>query len=275
MTTKEEMRVLRHIRRCAGRVLEGATQGKALVEVDQRGTVAIASASLERLCLDGTLRLTGQRIELTELGTARLERAAKASSREGEGMDGLARRDLRTTRVAMNGHDAEVVVNLLESPLRDIARRKDRQGRNFLAAREVEAGERLRRDYERGQLMPRLGANWEASVSSGRRDGTGGIAELTDAALSARLRVDKGLEAVGPELAGVLVDVCCFLKGMETLEFERSWPARSGKVVLRTALRMLARHYWPESGRARNASPLHWGGENYRPTSFSPEAKPG
>ena len=45
------------------------------------------------------------------------------------------------------------------------------QGRRsrFSAASEYQAGERLRADFTRGQMMPRLGANWEASVASGRR----------------------------------------------------------------------------------------------------------
>jgi hypothetical protein len=110
-----------------------------------------------------------------------------------------------------------------------------------------------------------MGANWVASVSSGRRDG--GVAELTDAALAARIRVDHAIRAVGPELSGILIDVCCFLKGMETVEMERGWPARSAKIVLKTALGILSRHYNPDSGRAaRPRQMLHWGAADYRPS---------
>ena len=88
---------------------------------------------------------------------------------------------------------------------------------------------------------------------------------LTDAALAARMRVEKAVRAVGPELSGVLIDVCCFLKGMETVEMERGWPVRSAKVVLKTALGALSRHYNPESG-TRHRPMLHWGADDYRPS---------
>lgn len=163
------------------------------------------------------------------------------------------------------GADGELAINLNESPLGQIAKRKDKQGKSFLNEIEVRAGERLRSDYTRGQLMPRLGANWEARVSSGRRGGAGGVAELTDTALAARMRVEKAIVAVGPELSGVLVDVCCFLKGLELVEAERLWPARSAKIVLKAALGALSRHYEPPRTRSKQQI-QHWGSDGYRPS---------
>ncbi|HEX2146380.1 MAG TPA: DUF6456 domain-containing protein [Pseudorhizobium sp.] len=69
---------------------------------------------------------------------------------------------------------------------------------------------------------------------------------------------------MGPELAGVAVDVCCFSKGLETVERERQWPVRSGKLMLRTALLALSRHYAPPP-RASGRTSHHWGAAGYRP----------
>lgn len=149
-------------------------------------------------------------------------------------------------------------INQSESPLTALARIKGRSGAPFLDPSQVDAGERLRVDFTRGQMQPALGQRWEP-VRSGRQSGAvGGAADLTEAAMSARLRVDMALQDVGPELSGVLLDVCCFLKGLAEVERERQWPARSAKLMLRTALAVLARHYaMPRRSSRQPAPPPH------------------
>jgi hypothetical protein len=84
--------------------------------------------------------------------------------------------------------------------------------------------------------------------------------------IAAKERVARALEAVGLELAGVLVDVCCELKGLEEAERNGGWPQRAGKVVLQIALK-LARHYGIEPAhRAAHRRMRHWGSEDYRPS---------
>jgi hypothetical protein len=156
---------------------------------------------------------------------------------------------------------ARALVDAEESPLAWLARRK------LVGPAEFEAGERLRRDLDMGAMLPRVTANWSANVSSGARSARG--ADITDMALAARQRANKALAAAGPDFSGLLVDVCGFLKGLETIESERGWPRRSGKVVLSLALGALARHYGIAAearGPARAKGLRHWGVEDYRPT---------
>jgi hypothetical protein len=137
-----------------------------------------------------------------------------------------------------------VVVDETESPLSWLASRRGRDGRALIEAHQLEAGERLRADFTRANLMPRITSDWSNPSSVGRRARSGERADLlTDTIVASRQRVNQKVDAVGPEFAGLLVDVCCFLKGLEAIERERAWPSRSGKVVLQLALDRLARHY--------------------------------
>jgi uncharacterized protein DUF6456 len=156
-----------------------------------------------------------------------------------------------------------------ETPLQWLRRRKDKSGRPLLTEVQFEAGEKLAEDYWHAQLMPRVTANWSAPAPGARtrRSAPGTGVEMRDAVVAARQRVDRALMAVGPEMAGLLVDVCCHETGLETAERSAGWPCRSGKVVLDIALTTLARHYGlipPE--RPLAARLRHWGDADFRPT---------
>jgi len=168
--------------------------------------------------------------------------------------------------------DGGPAVNEAESPLARLFLRKDSNGKAWLDADQFEAGERLRRDFERGGLQPRISANWTASVG-GRGRGAGAASELSDFALDCRRRVNAAIEALEPSLAGVALDICCFLKGLEQVERERRWPPRSAKLMLRTALSVLADHYGLRAGRAQ-ARMRHWGEADYRPSLPAREGLP-
>jgi hypothetical protein len=137
---------------------------------------------------------------------------------------------------------SRVTVNDSESPLAWLARRKGRDGRTMIGHAQFIAGEKLRADFTRGHLAPRVTSSW-SGIARGKNCGGGDAGTMTDAVIAARQRVRLALDACGPELSGVLMDVCCFLRGLEDVERERGWPARSAKVVLQLALDRLARHY--------------------------------
>ena len=168
--------------------------------------------------------------------------AAKAPPARG-GIDPLRARHLEIARRQLkeDGGVSEVMVDEAESPLAWLARRKGRDGRALIEPVQLLAGERLRAEFTRANMMPRITSNWGASVATGPRGAS--PASFTDAMIGARQRVRTALDAVGPEFAGLLVDVCCFLKRLEQVETERSWPPRSAKVVLQLGLDRLARHY--------------------------------
>ncbi len=173
-------------------------------------------------------------------------------------------REIETATVAVDGMRQAVRVNQLESPLGAAARLKEKSGQPFLPPQAIMAGERLHADFTRANLQPRLTMTYEPRLSTRTRGGAGGAADLSDSAMSARFRVGKAMEAIGPELCGVALDVCCFQKGLEIVERERQWPARSAKLMLRTALMALARHYAPPPPAATRKNHA-WGAEGYRP----------
>jgi hypothetical protein len=149
--------------------------------------------------------------------------------------------DLATRVIAEGDAIAHVLVDESESPLAWLARRKGRDGRPMIASEEFIAGEKLRADFTRAQMSPRITSNW--SAPTGRAAPGSGAGEMTDAIVAARQRVRLAMQACGPEFSGLLLDVCCFLRGLEDIERERNWPQRSGKIVLQLGLARLARHY--------------------------------
>lgn len=222
--------------------------------------------ALEREGLLATVPIErgGRRIELSETGRARLRRITAPDAADPfRGQHG----DLATRVLG----EASGVVEAAESPLCWLARRRDKQGRAYLSPARVAAGERLRADFTRGELMPSVTSNWAIGRVSGGLGSMrpGGIDDPTDRAVAARRRVHVALDAVGSDLAGLLVDVCCFLKGLETVESERRWPARSAKVVLDIALGRLAAHYGLTDeavGPGRSRRIEQWGTPDHRPT---------
>jgi hypothetical protein len=213
------------------------------------------------------LERDGRHLVLSDAGRAWLRRgeAAGDAFRQQHQLRSAALKEIEGVR-------RPVVVNEAESPLGWLKSRKDRNGAPLIADHQYQAGERLRADYWFARLSPRVTANWSALAPSdrSRRAAPSDPAAMRDNVIAAKERVTRALMAVGPELAGVLVDICCELKGLEEAEKGRGWPQRAGKVVLQIALTRLARHYGldiADEGRRRGGERVrHWGSEDYRPT---------
>lgn len=130
---------------------------------------------------------------------------------------------------------------LSESPLVALSRRRDRDGKPFLSDALVNAGERLREDFELAQMDSRTTQNWDSFLTAGT--GRGLTAGTNMGPSDARARVAAALGHLGPGLSDVVLRCCCYLEGLETTEKRLGWSARSGKIVLRIALMRLSRHY--------------------------------
>ena len=127
-----------------------------------------------------------------------------------------------------------VTVNIAESPLAWL------HAHGHLDARLFEAGEALRRDYERAQLGPNVTMRWDPV----RIKGTGeqGLTQ-SERTVAARARFHGALAQAGRGLEDILWRVVCAGESLPVAEKTLAWPTRSGKLVLRLALDRVADFY--------------------------------
>ena len=130
-----------------------------------------------------------------------------------------------------------VTVNAAESPLGWLL------ARGLVSRRQYDAGERLRSDWERAQLAPRMTMSWNAAPVARGRGGSAPTPDLTGSQLDAKCRFDAAIEAAGAGLADILWRVVCAGEGMRDAESALGWPARAGKLVLSLALDRVADYY--------------------------------
>ena len=213
---------------------------------------------------EGLVLTSGGRLRLSSAGQSFLRRRLAEGDGFQEQHQERTHRDVETG----GGRRERLLVNDSESPLQWLRRRHGKDGKPMLDEAQFKAGERLRTDFEFGAMAPRVGASWGLSGASGAARGpSSDPAGIRDDVLAARERVRRALAAVGPELAHVLVEVCCHLRGLSDVEGKAGWPQRSGKLVLTLALTALARHFGLIGRETpRKSGPmLHWGGDGYRP----------
>lgn len=130
-----------------------------------------------------------------------------------------------------------VTVNLAESPLGWLF------ARGHLSIRQFDAGERLRVDYERACLGPRITMSWDAAPVARGRGGSGPGSDPTAVQIDSKARFDAALKLAGPGLSDILWRVVCAGEGMREAESALGWPTRAGKLVLTLALDRVADFY--------------------------------
>ena len=130
-----------------------------------------------------------------------------------------------------------VRVNLAESPLGWL------HAHGHIDARQYQAGERLRTDFEMARLGPAVTMRWDAVPISGTRRGAVDHLEAGERQIFAKRRFDDALAVIGSDLNDVAWRVICVGESVPAAERALGWPARSGKLVLRLALDRLANHY--------------------------------
>ena len=130
-----------------------------------------------------------------------------------------------------------VTVNAAESPLGWLL------ARGLVSQRQYDAGERLRADWERAQLAPRVTMAWDSAPVARARGGSAAAPDLNGAQLDAKRRFNAAVERAGPGLSDILWRVVCAGEGMRDAETALGWPARAGKLVLSLALDRVADYY--------------------------------
>lgn len=216
--------------------------------------VAMARRDVVRMMLSQELiarrhaQSRAAKYQITDMGRARLARLtgrdrAKSAPQDGPGAFAYQHQLDGERRIAdeITGKPRNQRVNIGESPLGWLARRRGTDGAPFLTSAEIEAGERLRENFERAQIGPKIAQNWSsfltpASSAPGARSPAMGPVD-------ARRRFAAALDALGPGLSDIALRACCFLEGLESAERRMGWSARSGKVVLKIALQRLVAHY--------------------------------
>lgn len=220
----------RPVRRAVvGRAVAEALVLRGFIEGRQTGRLARYSITAAGRAETGRL--------MAERESLRVARRGKAEDLEAEPEDlpGPAGQGARARARRSAGTDA---------PLHVLARRSRADGRAWLPPELVAAAMRFRETWEIAQIGGGLTRDWEALVAGRVANGAG---RRPQGAPTRRLEAEEALSAairaLGPDLAETVLMGVCQEQGMEDIEKRLAFPARSGKIVLRIALKMLARHY--------------------------------
>ena len=168
----------------------------------------------------------------------------------------------------MSNSSSDSALRFIPAAVTRLKRQRGASGRPLLSGPAAEAAERIASDFLKGQMQPRVTANWDKAILGQRPEGMApglGI-DIRDAIAAAQERVRRALDHVGSDHAGVLIDVCCLDKGLEDVEAARGWPRGAARVVLGIALNMLAAHYGLVAQGPARGKTSRWGTGDDKPT---------
>ena len=113
----------------------------------------------------------------------------------------------------------------------------------MISARQLEAGEKLRADWEQAGYGPKVTMEWGQPARDKASRRAPPPLHPTVRQTAARRRVDSAMKAVGTGLTDLLWRLVCAGEGMSEVEAALGWPRSSARIVLCIALDRLADHY--------------------------------
>ena len=249
--TKQEQSALRRLCETGAFLAIGKDLAKGAIFRTKEGSeptrfAVVSKETAKALVVRDCIKLTKNEklsiYHVTEVGRTTIRRIVKAQINPAAQF-GDQHRDWGEREVSDTNHEdvQKIRVNLRESPLSALARKKDAKGKPFLSKELLDAGERLREDFELAQMGPRVAQNWDRFVNGG---GRGVFADPGEnGSHAAHKRMHNAMQALGEGLWDIVLRCCCCLEGLEAAEKRMGWSARSGKIVLRIALQRLRLHY--------------------------------
>jgi len=223
-------RQTRFVRALLGGGVAGANENR-LYRCDDKGRCySLGTDCVDQLVSDGVLRLVRGSCVPTPLARNWLRRQL---SNNGE---------IASQHRHLAPGPNESTINLKESPVASLAVSRNGSA-PFLQPHHLQSAERLRNLLERSQMVQRTTMSYDPTRTPGSGGSGGAPFDPGLAGLDARRELALILDRLPADCAGVLIDVCGFLKGLQTVELERKWPRRSAKLVLRIGLDQLSAHF--------------------------------
>lgn len=221
-------------------VREGGGQQMTKLAVEQQLAGVLALLDWISCTRPGRLR----RYHITPTGRAMFSRIVAARENQARAkLEGFGEAQRRFAPCARpKAKERRCRYGMGETPLDMLARLLDKSGAPFLEGDLVQAGRRLREDFELAQIGDHLAQNemyFSAHDNCGRKPSL----RISTASLAAKKRASEAFAALGAGLNDIALRCCCHLEGLEAAERQLGWSARSGKIVLRIALLQLKSHY--------------------------------